>query len=881
MSRKRSADTPAPGAADAPISIWRFAKAEFDEGSWQLTVGGEPVDLEPRPLQILQHLLRCAGEVVRKEELISAVYGHSHITDGALHSAVRKLRTALRDDAGEIIVTVHRVGYKLAATVHRQTLSVREPDLPTLVAGEPVPLRPQWRLLQSLGRSHVNEVWLARNDASDLCVFKFSTLGSGLAALRRELTLSRLLQRELPESRRFANVTDWNFEQPPFFIQCPYGGLDLLEWSAQHGGIGLVPREARLSLLADVADAVADAHDVGILHKDLKPANILVRDGEDHQPEICLTDFGSGHLLQPERLAALGITQAGFTRAGDADEHASSGAGTLPYLPPEVIAGYSPTLRADVYALGVILYQMLVGDFRKPLASGWEHDIDDELLREDIAAATHGDPQRRLASARDFAQRLRSLKARHARLAAQRAAEARHTEAQRLLERARARRPWLLATAAALVLGAGAALFLYARTLEASREAQRNAAIADGVNRFFNRDVLGAASPYSGVGDREPTIREALDYAVTRINRRFDDEPLVEATVRMTIGQVYGESMEIAKAIEQDREAVRLFELHAGPRDRRTQYARYRLAIDLTDDSRFDEAWQLIETTDALRQSLRLDDAETRLMARQARCYFQIRREQYEDAQPACEAVVETQLQVDPNDTPALIKARANLAVLHSRAGRAEAAEALFEQLQADFDRLGTRGTPIRLRADYLHGMNLLALERYEEASALLEATLHGTAAQLGEENPHTLEVLTGLGVLYTRTRQYERAVATLKKAYGAYAQQLGEDNFYTLAARRTLGHAQCHDDAPRDGLAHLRAAHRGLLRQGGTEHPQTQYAALQLARCLVIAQQPDEARALLQELNPEVLRIAAPERNLPEKLRALQEALAHGDSRP
>ncbi|WP_051361899.1 protein kinase domain-containing protein [Solimonas soli] len=883
MSRHRSAESSAPGAAEARISIWRFAAAEFDEGSWQLTVGGEPVDLEPRPLQILQHLLRCAGEVVRKDELISAVYGHSHITDGALHSAIKKLRTALRDDAGAIIVTVHRVGYKLAAIVHRQTLGVRQAGLPALAAGEPVPLRPQWQLLQGLGHSHVNDVWLARDGNKALCVFKFSALGSGLAALRREVTLSRLLHRELPESRRFARVLDWNFAQPPFFIQCAYGGLDLLEWATQHGGIGLVPRALRLRLLADVADAVADAHDVGILHKDLKPANILVHDGDDHQPEICLTDFGSGHLLQPERLAALGITQAGFTQIGDPAERASSGAGTLPYLPPEVIAGYSPTLLADVYALGVMLYQMLAGDFRKPLASGWEHDIDDELLRGDIAAATHGDPQRRLPSAREFAGRLRDLEQRHAQLAAQRAAqraaEQRQVEAQRLVEHARARRPWLLATAAALAIGVGAVAFLYAKTLQASHEAQRNAATADAVNRFFNRDVLGAASPYAGLATGEPTIRDAIDYAVGRIDAQLADQPLVEATVRMTIGQVYGEAMQIAKAIEQDRQAVRLFETHVGIDDRRTQQARYRLALDLIDASGFDEAWQLLEGTDALRRSLRLDDPETRLLSQQAHCYFHIWREQYEAAQPACEGVIATQLEFDPHDGPALIKARANLAVVHSRAGRGEAAEVLFRQLQGDFAGRGPRNDPMRLRFDYLHGMNLLGLKRYDEAAALLDAALRGTAAALGADNPHTLEVMTGLGELYARTGRYQRAAETLRIAYLAYARQLGRDNFYTLATRRALGHARCRAGARGDGITELQAAHQGLLLQNGAHHPQTQYAALQLAQCLVADARPGEAAALLRDLRPASLQVAAPELDLPTQLVALRARLPAADA--
>ena len=62
-------------------------------------------------------------------------------------------------------------------------------------------------------------------------------------------------------------------------------------------------------------------------------------------------------------------------------------------------------------ALGILLYQMAVGDLARPLAGGWERGIADELLREDIAACVEGDPQRRLASAADLSTRLRTLDA--------------------------------------------------------------------------------------------------------------------------------------------------------------------------------------------------------------------------------------------------------------------------------------------------------------------------------------------------------------------------------------------------------------------------------------------------------------------------------------
>ena len=93
-----------------------------------------------------------------------------------------------------------------------------------------------------------------------------------------------------------------------------------------------------------------------------------------------------------------------------------------------------------------MLYQFLVGDFRKPLTAGWEADVADPLLREDIALAAAGEPERRLKSAADLAERLRNLDRRRAETAAAAAPRrSARVQAERRLERARARRPWIVA----------------------------------------------------------------------------------------------------------------------------------------------------------------------------------------------------------------------------------------------------------------------------------------------------------------------------------------------------------------------------------------------------------------------------------------------------
>ncbi len=87
--------------------------------------------------------------------------------------------------------------------------------------------------------------------------------------------------------------------------------------------------------------------------------------GEGWQPR--LADFGSSRLLEPERLQELGITALGLTMT----QAMGDSSATPLYLAPELLAGHAPSVQSDVYALGLMLYQLMVGDLRRPLAPGW------------------------------------------------------------------------------------------------------------------------------------------------------------------------------------------------------------------------------------------------------------------------------------------------------------------------------------------------------------------------------------------------------------------------------------------------------------------------------------------------------------------------------
>lgn len=395
--------------------------------------------------------------------------------------------------------------------------------------GQDVPHRESWRLVDKLGEGGFGEVWLARHKKTgDRLVFKFCFEAERLRGLKREVTLFRLLKDALGDRPDIARVRDWNFDEQPFFLEAEYtAGGSLVDWAAARGGLQAVPLPTRLELVAQAAEALAAAHSVGVLHKDLKPANILITDLPGGGQQAQLTDFGIGLLTDTSRLAQLGITVAGMTELAGTQ---SSTSGTPKYMAPELLAGRPATVQADIFALGVVFYQLVAGNLEQPLAPGWERDVEDELLREDIAACVDGHPERRLASAAELATRLRSLDARRARRDQERHAAA-AAQRQRLRRR-------ILVPAVAVLAVFAITMGIQARriAIEAAR-AEREAAAAREVSRFLV-DLFDVAESAHGKGETI-TARELLDQGAQRMQREAGGDPLTQARLADTMGVVY------------------------------------------------------------------------------------------------------------------------------------------------------------------------------------------------------------------------------------------------------------------------------------------------------------------------------------------------------
>ena len=450
---------PSNGSQDRSASetgkVWAFAGCEFDDSRLELRVAGRPVELELKPMEVLVQLLQHSGETLTKDRLLDTVWPGLSVADGSLATAVSKLRKAIDDENASIVVTVPRIGYRLAAPVQSWTCPpLTTPAELQLRAGDWVPGRANWRLTRSLAQPEDRGVWLAENPKThERRVFKFAARPSRVRNLKREVTVSRFLRESLGPRPDLARLLEWNFETQPYFIESEYGGMDLAEWAESQGGLGNVPLSVRVRILADAARAVAVAHQAGVVHRDLKPANVLIapaENGSKAEWQIEVVDFGSASLVEPERLEQFGITNLGLTQT--VDPKTTPLTGTLMYIAPEVFSGKPSTASGDVYALGVVLYQLVAGDLRKPLAPGWESLVKDALLREDVAEAACVDPSRRLASAAELADRLDHLSERRQ----QRNQEEQQREKERLAQRkaadARARRPWMIVAVVALAL---------------------------------------------------------------------------------------------------------------------------------------------------------------------------------------------------------------------------------------------------------------------------------------------------------------------------------------------------------------------------------------------------------------------------------------------
>lgn len=865
---------------DTPLYRYRFGAVEFDEARQTLSVDGELVELEQRPLQLLAELLRHPDEVVTREELLDTVWAGRPTVDNVLANAVTKLRKALGDSEGARIATLPRIGYRLAGPVERAVVGRQLRTQLALAPGAPVPGRDSFRLEALLGSSAGAEVWRARHPKTgESRIYKFSRDGERLAALKREATLARLLREALGARDDLIRLLDWNFESAPFFLECEDGGSDLAAWAAQ-GHLAALDSEARIALFLAIAEAVAAAHSVGVLHKDLKPANVLVAQhssatGEPGwQPK--LGDFGSGGLLEPERLEALGITRLGFTVA----DAATDASGTPLYLAPELIAGRSPTVQSDVYALGLILYQLLVGDLKRPMATGWEQDIADPLARADIAAATAGQPQQRLETVAALIQRLRDRDRRRETADRLDDAETRAALAERRLERSQARRPWMLAAAAGLVIGLAVSLWQARRASLARDEAHQQAALAEASNRFLTDDLLGAAGAGGATTawyQRNPPLREVIDRAAERLGSRFEGAPLVEAGLRRTLGRAYRALGNYDLAEPQLARALILFDAALGPLSDEAVLTGYERALSLSFLSRFDEARDQLARSDAAAGARLLAVGDVALRAQLAHGTWHYQKIEPEAALARYRNAQRLNQLLYPDDAATAAHIDGSIAGCLLRLQRPREAELIArEMLSGERYSEANVGGAVLASARLNLANALRAQNRVAEAIPYAQAAV-GSFEQLeGPDAQRTINALSSLGRLQSMAGDSNAALAVQREVLARSLRRWGATNQYTLVERMNLGFLEAEQGQRDAALIDLRAAEAGLVETSGAQSALVQAARFGLADLAGDLGHYPEALQALAGIDAKALQATTSDPGRAELLTALKARIVH-----
>lgn len=201
----------------------------------------------------------------------------------------------------------------------------------TLVSG-------RYRIVRLLGVGAMGMVYLARDVQLDLDIaLKVLRTEGGASELRLERFRSELILARQISHRNVVRIHDIGQSGEMYYITMDYvEGRSLKQMLESAGPLD---EDRAVAIAADLAEALGEAHRAAIVHRDVKPANVLI--GTDR---ACLTDFGIARSLRSD----------GLTRAGEI-------VGTLDYLSPEQARGQPVDGRTDLYALGLLLYEMLTG----------------------------------------------------------------------------------------------------------------------------------------------------------------------------------------------------------------------------------------------------------------------------------------------------------------------------------------------------------------------------------------------------------------------------------------------------------------------------------------------------------------------------------------
>jgi eukaryotic-like serine/threonine-protein kinase len=652
----------------------------------------------------------------------------------------------------------------------------------------------RYRILDILGEGGMGIVYLAEQDQPHrrvaLKVIRADHASSTIARRfeRESEVLGRLQHPGIAQIYEAGTEVRGNAVIPYFAMELVVG-VPITEYAHAH----CPTTHERLDLFAKVCDAVDYAHQRGVIHRDLKPANILV--DATGQPKIL--DFGIARLTDADVQA----TQQ--TSVGEI-------IGTLQYMSPEQVSADPLEIdtRSDVYALGVMFYELLADRLPYDLSRRVVHDAMRVILLEDPAPlgsvdrhlrgdvetiaskALDKDKTRRYGSAREFATDIRRYLANEPILARSPSAG---YQLRKFARRNRALVGGVTAAVLALAAGTVVSTVLALRARRAERlavvhqtQAEEQTARARAVSAFLE-DMLRSADPEVAQG-RAPTVHDVVDQAARRVNTSvLARAPTVRADVASTIGSVYTSLGDYGAALGFLDTARALYQRTAGVDP--TEIARVELEIGTTREAQGDLKGSLEELQRAYAFDLkRLPPDADETVETEDRLAYSVYAAGQEDSAVRLlgDALVRAR---QHHPQPDSVVARALLALGEMLAYKhvPVAAESLSRQAAEIFGRTEGSYHPGVIHALRDQALALERLNRDAEAEVICRRVLDLTRTVYGDDHPETANAYERLGQVLADEKKPAEAEPLLRKALAIRVERLGPQHHDVQLVRTTL----------------------------------------------------------------------------------------------